>query len=256
MFVALGVLEDSLAEVMQHIQSQQSADQWDQRVLLELVLHDGGLRFTVLTDSQPLLCVFDGDVNLRFGGSEAHGGNTQPSTKQPLRNFEEPLLNSLDFTRKLPLLIHIGVPVEHIDPGNPHIMELESRIIDSIEPQLPPHITNLHSWQLRQLLISHRNDESIHTLVFAFDDGLAEHQCIVGMDSAVGDPVLLREGCRGIDDELFGFVVVGDCGLHLDGVVTVAQLRQAETPSDIELVDQREQEFMAVGMQGCDCAAE
>ena len=57
------------------------------------------------------------------------------------------------------------------------------------------------------------------------------------MNGAVGDPVLLSQRRRRVDDELFGLGVVVDGRLHLDGVVAVAQFREAETADIIEVID-------------------
>ena len=50
-------------------------------------------------------------------------------------------------------------------------------------------------------------------------------------------------------DELLRLVVVGGSGLHLHGVVAVAQLRQPEAAHILELVDAGEQIVVALRAQ-------
>ena len=49
--------------------------------------------------------------------------------------------------------------------------------------------------------------------------------------------LLLCEGVRGVHDELLGLGVVGGGGLHLHGVVAVAELGQPEAANILQIVD-------------------
>ena len=69
------------------------------------------------------------------------------------------------------------------------------------------------------------------------------------MDSTVGDPVLLTLGRRTVDDKLLGGRVVTSGRLHLDGIVTVAQLGQTEAAGRVERVDIRNKVAMTISAQ-------
>ena len=77
----------------------------------------------------------------------------------------------------------------------------------------------------------------MNALVLAIHVQLGKHDNVLGVTSPVRDPVLLRQRGRGVDDQLVRFFVVGGGGLHLDGVVAVAQLSQAEAANVGQLVD-------------------
>ena len=74
-------------------------------------------------------------------------------------------------------------------------------------------------------------------LVLPVDVELGHHHHVLGVYRAVGNPVLLGEGVRGVHDELLRLVVVGGSGLHLHGVVAVSELCQAEAANVIEIVN-------------------
>ena len=52
----------------------------------------------------------------------------------------------------------------------------------------------------------------------------------MGVNRAIGDPVLPSFGLGGMNDELIRRLVVRGSGLHLDSVVTVAELGETEAP--------------------------
>jgi len=88
----------------------------------------------------------------------------------------------------------------------------------------------------------------VESLVFAANVELGENHHVLGVDGSVGDPVFLGKRVWGVHDEFFGFVVVDGCGLHLDGVVSVPQLRQSEASHVVQAVDTVE-EFVVVALR-------
>lgn len=57
--------------------------------------------------------------------------------------------------------------------------------------------------------------------MLAFDIGLSENECIVGMNCAISDPVLLGKDRGTVDYELCSGGIVCSSSLHLHSVVAI-----------------------------------
>jgi hypothetical protein len=94
------------------------------------------------------------------------------------------------------------------------------------------------------------HDEGVHALVFALDYGLCKYDCVVGVTGAICDPILVRQSCRRVNHKLLSLLIVGGSSLHLDSVVSVAQLSEAEAAHVSEAVHLLIHEFLvSVGVQ-------
>ena len=67
----------------------------------------------------------------------------------------------------------------------------KTRIINAIEADLHSHILNHDTLARLHLVVSDAHNEAVNTLVLSVDDGLGEHDGIVGVAGSIGDPVLL-----------------------------------------------------------------
>lgn len=70
------------------------------------------------------------------------------------------------------------------------------------------------------------------------------------MVEAIRDPVLLAEISGAVHDELARIFIVGDCGLHLHGVVAIAELCETETTNCLQAVNLVKEVVMAAIMEG------
>ena len=100
------------------------------------------------------------------------------------------------------------------------------------------------AWHGLHVVIPHPNQDSVDALVPATNKQLSHDHDVLGVHGTVGDPVLLGEGVRRVDDELLGVGVVRGSGLHLHGVVAIAKLCQSKTTNIIEIVDTVQKNFV------------
>ena len=75
------------------------------------------------------------------------------------------------------------------------------------------------------------------SLILSIHVELGKDDDVLGVAGPVGDPVLLSQRGRGVHDQLVRLLVVGGRRLHLDRVVSVAQLGQPEAADVGQLVD-------------------
>ena len=67
---------------------------------------------------------------------------------------------------------------------------------------------------------------------------------------AIRDPVLLTEIGGAVYDEVARIFIVGDCGLHLHGVVAIAELRETEAANCLQAVNLIKEVVVAAVMEG------
>lgn len=70
--IAFLVCEGFLCEVVEHVQAQHSGNYRDKGILLELILEDRCLGFSIWAHSIPLLRILDCSVDHSFQGSHCH----------------------------------------------------------------------------------------------------------------------------------------------------------------------------------------
>jgi len=120
------------------------------------------------------------------------------------------------------LFIYITVLVQHVDSRNSYLVELDTSIVYSIESYFHTHILQPYPLTDATILFPYFDQECMDAFLLAMDDGLGEYHSIVGMHGPIGDPVLLGQSRRRVDDELTSQLVPGGCGLHFDGIVAIA----------------------------------
>ena len=76
------------------------------------------------------------------------------------------------------------------------------------------------------------------------------------MARTIGDPILLRECRGGVDHELLSFLIVLSSGLHLDCVVAIAELCEAEATHVGQVIYFFHEGPMAVCVQGHESSTE
>lgn len=99
------------------------------------------------------------------------------------------------------------------------------------------------------VVATNSHDETVDSFVLTTDNSLREHNGVVSMAGAVGDPVLLTGGSRRVDDELVSVHVEDRCGLHLGGIVTVTKLSKTEAAMIGQRVDLAHERQVAVRVQ-------
>ena len=110
-------------------------------------------------------------------------------------------------------------------------------VVDSVESHFASHVVDGDSLFDGQVCIPNGNEEDMKPFVHLAVYQPRKNAAIMRMKGAVGDPILLsRDGGR-VDDELVRGRIERGRRLHLDRVVSVGQLGQAETTNFGECVD-------------------
>ena len=135
------------------------------------------------------------------------------------------------------LFVDIAVLAEHVNAGNPDAVEAQDSIVNTVDSNLDAHIAARDTWHQVHVLIPDGHQECVDTLVLAIDDGLTEDDGHVSVMESVGDPVLLAQISRAVNDKLACSLVIGDRRLHLHRIVAVAELSEAEAADCIQSVD-------------------
>jgi hypothetical protein len=154
------------------------------------------------------------------------------------------------------LLIDVSELVHQVLSWDSHLVEFQSSVVDTVKSHLVSHIHDFHSWHFIHVIISDPHQNGSDTFVLALYNGLTEHKSIVCMLEPISDPVLLTQHSRGVDLEFLGLFIVGNCGLHLDGVVTVTKLGEAEAANDFSAINLGEVFLVSLGMKSCHGASE
>ena len=63
------------------------------------------------------------------------------------------------------------------------------------------------------------------------DDG------VFGVDGTVGDPILLCERMRGVDNDFISFLVVDGRRFHLNGIVAITEFGESEAANVVQCVN-------------------
>ena len=79
--------------------------------------------------------------------------------------------------------------------------------------------------------------DAVDAFINAVDVELGEDDDVVGVERAVGNPILLSERRGRVDDQLVRLFVIHGRRLHLHRVVTITQLGQAEATDILQRVD-------------------
>lgn len=124
MLVALRVLENVARPVVENVESYGARKQWDQCILLKLVVKNSDRTLALRPDALTLLRVLDCNIKCSLLSAKSHTCNTEPSRKEPLCHFEEPLWNELNIGVEVTRLINIGILVHHVLTWNAHLFEL------------------------------------------------------------------------------------------------------------------------------------
>lgn len=93
---SFGLLVYVLNHHVQKAERDRSCDERDQGVLLELIVEDRGVALSFRSNRHPLFGVLHSNVEAGSGGSNLHGGDTESSREQSLRNKEEAAVDVLD----------------------------------------------------------------------------------------------------------------------------------------------------------------
>lgn len=115
-------------------------------------------------------------------------------------------------------------------------MEQKSRIVNSIQSYFISHFPNLNSGELFQIFIPDGHQKCIDSLIFALDYGLGKDKSHIGMDSTIGNPILLGESGGAVDNKLLCLFVIGGSSLHFHCVIAISELSQAEASGNLESV--------------------
>lgn len=144
----------------------------------------------------------------------------------------------------------IAITVHQVITRNSHIMELKSRVVDTIQADLVTHIMNLNVGIWNQVWVSDWNQKSVDAFVFAIDDSLCKNQSLVGVYSPICYPIFLRLDSWWVNNKLFPLMVIGSSCFHHDSVIAITQFSQAKTSSDRQVINQIKDLFVSFCMQG------
>lgn len=168
-----------------------SGQERNKGVLLQLVVEDRGVRFSLGTHSKSLLGILNGNVKARPGGSNAHRSDTKTSRQQSFGDSEKSLLQFLNLSIEFSRGINICIPIHHIFSGNSNLAESKSSIINTILTHFVAHIGDLYSFGFLHILIADSDKECSDSFVFVLNDSLGKHKGVVAVLVAISDPVFL-----------------------------------------------------------------
>lgn len=216
-----------------------------------MVVEDGDSAVSFNSNRLTLLGVLDSNVKSGTGGSTGNSGNAQSSRKKAFSDLEETSLNVFDVTGEDTLFIDVTIPVHHVDSGNSHIREFKGSIVDSVHAEFLSHIVHSHSRKYFEgVLVTDGHHKSIDTFVLTINDSLSENQSVVGVLEPVRNPVFLGEDRRCVDHKFLRSFVVRNSSLHLDCVVSVTELSQAEASEGTQVVDLVEVVLVSLSREG------
>ena len=81
------------------------------------------------------------------------------------------------------------------------------------------------------------DEHSVNAFVDSVDVQLGEDDDVVGVEGAIGDPILLRQWRWRVDDQFVSRFIVDGSGFHLNGVIAVTQLGETEASNVFQRVD-------------------
>eukprot|EP01137_Pigoraptor_chileana_P037394 Opistho-2@34399 len=208
-----------------------------QRPLLQLVGENGRVADTALSDSKTRCSVACGDGEGKLCRTEAHGRNADAAAEQLISNGKEASAAAVDLAREHSGLGNIRVCVEERLAGNADVFKEQLAVVDTVAAHLVAHVLNADTLCNGHVVVAHARKEGVDALLLSIDLKLSKHNDPLGVDCAVGDPVLLGKGIGRVDDKLARLLVVLSSRLHLNGVVAIAELGEAKASDFAEVVD-------------------
>ena len=172
-------------KVVEDIEGQCSCQEWHNRILLQLVVHDWHSTEAFWANTFALHGVSDSNVKAATSATESDGSNTDTTREKSLSHCKETSAWLLNCGLEDAVSINIAVLAEHVDARNSDIVEPQNSIVNTIYTKLDAHITALDTWHQVHVFVSDRHQEGIDTLVLSIDDGLSEDDSHVGMMEAV-----------------------------------------------------------------------
>jgi len=92
------------------------------------------------------------------------------------------------------LFVDTAVAVEQVLSWHVDVGEVESAVIDAIEPTLGPIVIPADSWE-KTAVVAEFDIEGVNAVILARHDELGEHHCGFSMKSGIADVVLPRPRC-------------------------------------------------------------
>lgn len=228
MFSSFWVGEYPLTCVQTEVQHHCTGQKRQQGVLLQLIRHNRCVRLACGSHCKTLLRIFNGVVHNFLRATHSHSCNTKTSTQQSIGNFEEPFTRFLLFRMKFTFFVNVIQFVEHLLSRNDNIVKEETSIIDAIKTEFHSHVLDGDAFRGLHFRISNLHEESIESLVFAFDQGLGEHDCPVGVTCTVCNPILLWKGGGRMNCEGLRLFIVERRSFHFWGIVAVSKLSETK----------------------------
>lgn len=99
-------------------------------------------------------------------------------------------------------------------------LEIQTIFLCVSDAQEGLQTSTVHSAKTATDLVPDPDQEAMNAMIFAINQQLSKDCRPLGMDCRVGDPVLLSDCGRCVDDELISILVKSCCCLHLHSVVT------------------------------------
>lgn len=114
------------------------------------------------------------------------------------------------------------------------MVEHETSIVDAVHADLHTHVFDHDATAWLHLIVTDAHNEGVNTLILAGNMSLSEHDGIVGVAGAIGNPELLAKYSRRVNNKFLFNLVVDGRGLHLWRVVAIAELCEAEAAHVLE----------------------
>lgn len=132
---------------------------------------------------------------------------------------------------------HLGVPRQHLRPGDAYIVETECSIVrtqHALERLGSQLVDFAARHELLRVEVAQLYQEQVVAVIFAVDDQPSNHDPVRGPHARGADPVLCAADGRRVDHELIRLRVKGRRGLDALDIGPVAQFGLAVRTKDFE----------------------
>merc|ERR1711962_1962339 len=177
--------------IQANVHSNNSRQKGHEGPLLQLVDKDGGVGLSSWSDSQSRSSIPNSDADGSLCSADGHGGDADPARQQLVGHRQEPCPSAANFGREFTLLTHVTISVQQSSPWHTDIVKAQLRVVDAVEAHLVAHVLDGDARDCLQVIVPHPDQDGVDALVLSLHYQLRHHHHVLGVDSAICDPVLL-----------------------------------------------------------------
>ena len=179
-------------------------------------------------------------VRADLTGAQPCQGDTHPTTHQGSQHGEEAPGGTGDGARVGAIGGDLGKAVQQILPGNPHLVEPDTPVVDTVETELLATVLDANTRADAAVVLADRHQESMDPVARVVDDELGKDGGQTTVERGVADVVLAGTIVRCVDDELLGSGIVAGHGLELRDVRAVPGLGHRKAAGQLQASNLRQ----------------